>query len=153
MELTVPKRFLGNTLAVGRLAPTFLALGVLRRLVPIDRLARWAWRTPRRERDGAAREHQLVSRVVRACGLAGAPDRDCLQRSLLLYRELSRAGADPVLVMGFRRADGRLEGHAWVVSDGRPLVESDARLRGFVPALRFGRGGRLIGPATAGHPV
>ena len=46
---------------------------------------------------------QLLGRAIKTSRLIGVPDRDCLQRSLLLYRVLSRAGANPRLVVGVRR--------------------------------------------------
>jgi len=150
MSTPVATRIFGNALAIGRLVPAFLALGLLRHVLPLDVLARWAWRSPRRV-SNAADARRIIARAVRACALAGAPDRNCLQRSLLLYRELSRAGADPVLAVGFRHANGRVQGHAWVVVGGRAVAEPDADMGGFVPALTFGRQGRLATPAAVGQ--
>ena len=48
-------------------------------------------------------ERRLAASVLRLSQLLSLSDRDCLQRSLLLYRLLSRAGANPILVIGFRR--------------------------------------------------
>jgi Transglutaminase-like superfamily len=78
-------------------------------------------------------------------------DRDCLQRSLLLYRVLSRAGADPTLVVGFQRLDSRIMGHTWVLIDGHAVIESDADLIRFSPALRFGPRGALLPTPPESH--
>src|SRR5262245_1861706 len=44
------------------------------------------------------------------------PPSNCLERSLGAYRLLCRAGAQPELVIGMKRAlGGRIEGHTWVV--------------------------------------
>ena len=114
----------------------------------LDRLVRLTWRAPRLApgRDHRA-EARLLSRISLATRVFGTSDRDCLQRSLLIYRELSRAGADPSLVIGFRRTDGRVQGHAWVVSDGVAIGEGEAELLQFAPAFSFGRrGARLPAP-------
>jgi hypothetical protein len=123
--------------ALCRLVPLFWTLGVLKHVVPLRWLARWAWRTHRPSSRPAARA-TIVGRVLRAGAIAGAPDRDCLQRSLLLYRELSHHGFAPVLVIGFRRAGTGAPGHAWVTLGGEVIAESSAGLWQFEPVLRFG---------------
>ncbi|HYN10689.1 MAG TPA: lasso peptide biosynthesis B2 protein [Vicinamibacterales bacterium] len=135
-------RWCGNAVAVGRLFPAYVAFAVLKRLVPVQTLARWAWQPPR----GASNpEHirQAVARVWRTQGLANLGDRDCLQRSLLLYRELSRLGANPTLMIGFRQAASQTQGHAWVVArDALGLEPPD--LTQYVPAFGFGPHGELV---------
>jgi Transglutaminase-like superfamily len=85
------------------------------------------------------------------------PPSNCLERSLAAYRLLCRAGAQPELVIGMKRATGgRIEGHTWVVVDGRPLGEDTDALAGFAPVLAFdARGRQTIGPARLprGIPV
>jgi hypothetical protein len=118
-------------------------------LFPLPWLVRWAWHTPSGRRDREA-ERWSVACVWRLSRLMGAQDRDCLQRSLLLYRVLSRSGADPMLVVGFRHIDGGTQGHAWVIADGHPVIEDEADLLQFSPALCFGLRGALLRspPAT-----
>ena len=70
-------------------------------------------------------------------------EEDCLQSSLILYRELSALGADPKLAVGFRRLDDRVEGHAWVFVDGR-VIPGEIYQQPFAPALHFGRGGVVV---------
>jgi hypothetical protein len=89
-------------------------------------------------------EGRLTAGVLRLSRLVGLPDRDCLQRSLLLYRVLSRAGADPKLVVGFNRMDNRILGHAWVIVDGHAINEHETDLLRFTPALSFGAQGALF---------
>jgi hypothetical protein len=127
-------RRVGAALDVARLVVLFNLLGVAKRVVPLRSLARWAW-SPRVDRDPASLP-TIVGRVLRAGRYAGVPDRDCLQRSLLLYRELSRAGASPRLVVGFRRS-AAVEGHAWVTVDGRLLADAAEALETFTPVMRF----------------
>ena len=137
-------RWCGNALAIGRLLPLYVALGALKRVVPVQTLARWAWRPPAGPADP---EHvrRAVARVWRTQGLLNLGDRDCLQRSLLLYRELSRLGADPTLTIGFRQSAQHLQGHAWVTTCD-DVVAEPAGVTGYVPAIRFGRNGTLERP-------
>lgn len=135
-------RWCGNALAIGRLLPLYVALGALKHLVPVQTLARWAWRPSAGPAD-PERVRRAVARVWRMQGLLNLGDRDCLQRSLLLYRELSRLGADPRLTIGFRQS-ARMQGHAWVTCD--EIVAEPASVTGYVPAIRFGREGVLDQP-------
>ena len=134
-------RWCGNAWAVGRLLPLYLALGALKHVVPVQTLARWAWHAPTRTNDPDA-VRRAVARVWRTQGLVHLGDRDCLQRSLLLYRELSRLGADPTLMVGFRQAAQRTQGHAWVETRGAVAFEPD-EVHTYVAAFSFGPYGQL----------
>ena len=140
-------RWCGNALAIGRLLPLYVALGALKRVVPVQTLARWAWRPPAGPPD-PERVRRAVARVWRTQGLLNLGDHDCLQRSLLLYRELSRLGADPTLTIGFRHSAQHLQGHAWVTTPGEAVevVAEPAGVTGYVAAIRFGRNGALEQP-------
>jgi hypothetical protein len=142
-------RRLRTGLVMGRLFPAYALFGVFKHFVPLRWLARWAWCPPNRPRDREA-ERRMVESVLRLSQLAGLRDRDCLQRSLLLYRVLSRAGADPRLMVGFLRRSDRIHGHAWVTVDGHPVIESEPSLLHLSPALSFGSRGAPIG--TPSHP-
>jgi len=131
---------------MARLYPLFLALTVAKHVLPIPTLARWSWRPSRTTSRDRVAEQRIVSAVLRLGSWAGDPERDCLQRSLLLYRELSHVGAEPRLIVGFRRGDGRLEGHAWVETDDTPVAETPARDRGFETLWSFGRDGAIHVP-------
>jgi len=56
-----------------------------------------------------------ASRFVRA---------ECLVRGVTRYYFLRRAGLSIGLVFGMSTVDGRLEGHCWLVKDGRPFLEA-----------------------------
>jgi hypothetical protein len=127
---------------MGRLLPWYVAFGVLRHVVPLPRLARWAWHAPSGPRNREF-ERKVTGRVERLRRILERGRGDCLQSSLLLYRELSRSGADPTLVVGFRRDQGRMQGHAWVLADGRPVAASQDSIDGFAPTFGFGRSGTL----------
>jgi hypothetical protein len=61
----------------------------------------------------------------------------CLERSLLTYRFLAEAGAEPRLVIAVRRGGKSLEWHAWVTRDGQAVHESDESLSGYLPVVIF----------------
>lgn len=131
-----------TALALLKLSLPYAAFTVLARFVSIERLVRLAWHAPRTGRDRAF-ERQLVERVDMLGRLTGA-QADCLPRSLLLYRELSKRSADPRLFLGFA-GDGRpLVGHAWVVIDGEPLGEADATLSSMTAVCAFGARGEVL---------
>jgi Transglutaminase-like superfamily len=48
---------------------------------------------------------------------------ECLLRSLVLYNLLRRSAYDPVLVIGGRLSEDRLQGHCWIEIDGKPIGE------------------------------
>jgi hypothetical protein len=73
----------------------------------------------------------------------GARD-NCLERGLVAYRYLSRAGAKPHLVMGVAKSMGGLHGHVWVMVDGRPVYDSPTALESFETILVFRSDGALI---------
>jgi hypothetical protein len=126
------------------------ALPLLKRVVPLRRLAPLAWaegaggRNARREREIVRLSGALPRlRLARGGG-------NCLERSLLAYRFLAQANADPRLVVGVRREEGAMIGHAWVRVDGRPVHDTEAAVRQFIPIVEFGPDGLPIGDrATA----
>jgi hypothetical protein len=137
------RRRLFTGLEIGHLLPAYLALGLLKHVVPLRVLARMAWRDPTDGRD-RDRERVAIARVVKARKLFPLWDGDCVQKSLLLYRQLSGAGADPVLAVGFRRIAGRVEGHAWVLVDGLAVADGVAPTPEYTTTFSFGRRGGLI---------
>src|SRR5829696_3336166 len=112
-----------------------VALSVLKHALPLRTLMGVA--EPRRL--GAslhADERQRIESGVRRLGrvLGG---RDCLERSLVAYRFLARAGARPMLHIGFGRDDQALDGHAWVTVDGLPVAETEDAVSRYVEVLTF----------------
>jgi hypothetical protein len=122
-----------------------LVFAVLKHVVSLQRLAKWAWREPGINRPPVAPE-RIVERLLLARRLARWHSDDCLQSSLLAYRMLSDAGAGPILYVGFRDDQQGTVGHAWVVVDGRVMIDTAPRATRYVPAMAFGRGGALITP-------
>ena len=109
------------------------ALPVLKRTLPLERLVRLMWCAPHggtRDRGREQRAIRIVSRLSRTSG------GNCLERSLVLYRYLGWANADPDLVVGMARPDEYL-GHVWVTVDGQALLETPETLHGYTEVVRF----------------
>jgi Transglutaminase-like superfamily len=112
------------------LAARILAAALIVRLakyvVPLPRLV--AAMTPPPPGEGS-RDHRRESRIALFAGWSARVVRprdagNCLERSVVLYRELARAHARPRLCIGFRREDSTILGHAWVLVDGVPVADS-----------------------------
>lgn len=111
-------------------------LPLLKRVVPVRTLGRWMHRRQTtRTAAGGARRIASIERLLRDGGRLVVPG-NCYERSLLLYRFLSEAGAGVALVFGIRRDPGGLSGHAWIELDGRALA--DATTESYEPVVRFG---------------
>ena len=126
---------------VARMAPWALALPVLKRGMPLPRLARLMGTSRDRPRD-PARERRIarVAWWVSRAQPRQFPD-NCLERSLVTYRFLSLAGADPRLVVGLARNDAEIIGHAWVTIDDEPVQDQPDALARFPKLIEFGRDG------------
>jgi hypothetical protein len=118
-----------------------LALPILKHMLPTGRLAGVLW-TPSRPPRSESRERAVVAASARLTRLRPGLRANCLERSLLAYRFLARAGADPRLVLGVGTLDGAVVGHAWVTLDGDPVHESREAVSGFTPLVEFGEAGR-----------
>lgn len=94
-------------------------------------------------------ERRVIASVARLRRWLNTRD-DCLEGSLVLYRELSSVGANPTLAVGFRKNGSRLEGHAWVLVDGAVLPGESHQ---FQSAFQFGSDGALISDATSATDV
>ena len=53
----------------------------------------------------------------------------CLTRAIALARILGERGVKADVRLGVRRIDGRLDAHAWVELDGRPVNDDEAHVR------------------------
>jgi hypothetical protein len=121
-----------------RMAAWRLVLPALKRRMPLPKLIHLMWRQAPAEPAGPAREARvadLAAMVFRS----EHPYRygNCLERSLVLCRYLSAAGSDPELLVGMRRGENELEGHAWVVARGHPVGEPPESLEGYAQIVGF----------------
>jgi hypothetical protein len=62
---------------------------------------------------------------------------ECLVRSLVLYNLLRRAAFEPVLLIGGRLVEGRLDCHCWIEVDGKSINESNDPRKAFKLLYRF----------------
>lgn len=56
----------------------------------------------------------------------------CLVRSLTLWAILTRLGVEVSLRVGFRKREGKFEGHAWVEYNESPLNETESEAKTYV---------------------
>lgn len=115
-----------------------VSLPFAKRALTVQTLARIMW--------AGSRSAQKPD-VERIAGFLGQGGRwlvsgNCVERSLVLYRLLSRAGADPALVLGMRPGTARAAGHAWVEVGGRPLA--DVETASYHRLMAIGAAGQLI---------
>jgi hypothetical protein len=139
-----------------RMAGWSIALPVLKHTLPLPRLGRLMWQG-RTRGDASADVERIVELSRHVARIRPWHDRNnCLERSLIAFRYLSAAKADPRFVMGVRPARHGVEGHAWVEVDGEPLLEG-GDIATFVPLVVFGDGGRReevpAPPATDPPPL
>ena len=125
-----------------------IVLPALKHVVPVRVLARLMWK----KGHGACRNPAREQRVVRLAGLLSRGTNlssrgACLQQSLLAYRYLSELGADPRLMLAFRKNGDAVAGHACVMVDGQPIEEFPNQPDDFMPVVAFGEGGNTIAAA------
>jgi transglutaminase superfamily protein len=112
-------------------------LPVLKRTLALERLVRLMWLSPRTASRDSSREQRTTRIIARLSRTSGG---NCLERSLVLYRYLARANADPHLVVGMAKPDEYL-GHVWVTVHGQPLLETPESLGSYTEIVSFGHGG------------
>ncbi len=118
-----------------------VVLPALARLLPLPSLVRRLWHE--KASDNQERRAERVLALAQAIYGRRRPLRDnCFFRSLLTYRFLAEASADPRLVVGVRRGEGGVDGHVWVMLRERPVHENSVSLAEFSPLLVFGPLGR-----------
>ena len=96
------------------------------------------WRPP--VKPPARPVERIVSIVARIGHLSGG---NCLNRSLIAYRLLSRAGADPILTVGVAKTE-EVVGHTWVSIAGVPLLDEPGALAKYTEIVSFGSNGRRV---------
>jgi hypothetical protein len=123
-ERTVAVRLPGGSLLPVRVLLFGLAVPLLVRRGPERMAALLEPASPPRPADPVGAE-ALALRIDRWLR-AGWPlvRRGCLTRGITRYWFLRRAGFDVSLRFGIGEVNGRIEGHCWLVRDGRPFLES-----------------------------
>jgi hypothetical protein len=122
-----------------------LVLPVAKFVLPLKRLAGLMRLDSRAGQRNRSREEAVIALAAWVFKSRPRTSRDnCLERGLVTYRYLGRAGAQPDLVVGLARDDGDVHGHAWVVVDGHPVHDSEEALRQFEPLFTFKGDGTVI---------
>jgi hypothetical protein len=108
-----------------------ISLPLLKRVVGVRRLASWLSASSVEAPVGELRTERITrAREMLAHGGRLLIGTNCLDRSLAGFWLLRRAGASPTLVLGAKRQQGALAGHAWIELEGGPLEpRSDEFLR------------------------
>jgi hypothetical protein len=115
-----------------------VVLPALKRRMPLPKLIHLMWREVPAEPAEPEREARVVD-LAAMVFRSEHPQRygNCLERSLVLCRYLSAAGSDPQLLVGMRRGENELEGHAWVVARGHSVGEPPDSLEGYAQVVGF----------------
>ena len=116
------------------LLPVVISFGF--HVVGVPRTQAWLrrWTLRRRSRSEVGTEDivgmacRAQRRVSRTTGILGP----CLVRSLTLWTILTRRGVEATLRVGFRKREGKFEGHAWVERGEFPLNETASEARTYV---------------------
>jgi hypothetical protein len=124
-----------------------LVLPIAKRTVPLPRLVRlMGSRSERTAQRDLEREAAIASLAAWVFKTRPPSARDnCLERGLVAYRYLSRAGASPELVVGVAKEMQGVHGHVWVTVDGRAVHDSPSTLADFEPIFVVKSDGTLIG--------
>jgi hypothetical protein len=121
-------------------------LPIAKRTVPLPRLVRLMRPRERAAQRDLEREAAIASLAAWVFKTRPPSARDnCLERGLVAYRYLSRAGASPELVVGVAKEMQGVHGHVWVTVDGRAVHASPSTLAGFEPIFVVKSDGTLIG--------
>ena len=114
---------------------------VLKRALPLPRVVRLLASTPRRRERDAPTEQRVIAAAARLYrSRFVVKDDNCLERSLVTYRYLTRVNAKPRLVVGMGKRP-EVVGHVWVTVDGTPVHDDDETLAGLTPVAEFGPDG------------
>jgi hypothetical protein len=109
---------------------------------------RWLVRLVRTRRGpgcNVAREAAILQYMSAKDRFPRRPPANCYERSLAAYRLLGAVGARPELRVGVRRPGvGAIDGHVWVVLDGRPVAEAAGFIEQFTPILTVDADGHFI---------
>lgn len=112
-------------------------LPALKHIMPLQSLVRLMWAKPVKSERPAEGKDSITVLVGLIYGRFYT-ERNCLERSLLLYRYLSMNRVCPELLVGMEKVGDEWRGHAWVLADGRPVGEPESELKKFTPLFTYG---------------
>lgn len=128
-----------------------LSLPLLKRALPLRRLVRLMQLEPRSDTRDERDEERIAALSELAFRSRPRRSRDnCLDRALVTFRYLGRAGATPTMVVGIARDSmNAIAGHVWVTVDGEPVHDSRENLAEFAVVTAFGPDGRVFSTEAA----
>ncbi len=94
------------------------------RLFGFSRMVRWT-KVSTSDEDLPITSIREIADTVNIASHVTMGSENCLVRSLVLRRALSRRGVQTELKIGVRTANGHLEAHAWLERNGIPVNDRD----------------------------
>jgi transglutaminase superfamily protein len=123
----------GESFLIFRMALWVSLLSVLVKLRPLPRALELVAAKPKAQAaDSAESSEETMNRLARAMDLLLRTDLFvfkpiCWKRAAVLHRYLTLSGINSRIVFGVRRgAQGQVDGHAWLESNGAPILETTA---------------------------
>ena len=111
---------------LSRIAIWTLILSYVARFRPLPSALRTLSGPTDRERSEPTSEGQLATAVDAVLGMNRFVFRPvCWKRAILLRKFLAERGHASAIVFGVRNENGKLEGHAWLESNGSPIYEAE----------------------------
>lgn len=134
--MRLARRFVDDFQTTSLLLLLRISLPLLKRTVGVRRLTGWLC-SPSADIAPSEISEERIQRARETMAHGGRLliGRNCLDRSLAGLWLLRRAGAAPTLVLGAKREQGQLEGHAWLELGNVPL---ETRAEEFVRVASFG---------------
>lgn len=105
-------------------------IAVMIHLLGVFRTRRWLERfssnaaTRKADSDNMQKAERLAE-LAEIAGRRGAIAFTCLRQALMVYWLLRRRGFAPELMIGVRKRDGMVDGHAWVELQGAALNQQN----------------------------
>ena len=128
------------------------ALPVMERFVPLPTLVR-VMGCHFRVRDRNDHQTQRIVELAERVFAAPSSSRNCLGRSMVTYRYLSKTRVEPQLVIAFRKGAAPVLGHAWVTVDAMPIHDSPQALDEFEPLVIFSSAGECVIQTDASNNI
>lgn len=123
----------GESFLIFRMALWVSFLSLLVKLRPLPQALQLVAAKPRTDpADSAEVAEETMNRLARAIDLLLRTDilvfkPSCWKRAAVLHRYLTLSGINSRIVFGVRRgALGEVDGHAWLESNGAPILETTA---------------------------
>lgn len=122
----------GESILILRMALWVSLLSVLVKLRPLPRALELVAAKPKAPAGAAGSSEEIMNRLARTMDLLLRTNLFvfkpiCWKRAAVLHRYLTLNGIDSRIVFGVRRgAQGEVDGHAWLESNGEPILETTA---------------------------